>query len=238
MPHEAAGLGIGPPPALALDYGESQRRIWTRRRVSEARRSTSAGSSRGRTILSWRRVCDDWVARLDRALARESRARCGRLRGSGCRARFASARARLRGCGLFPVRDRWGIGRAWVCWGCVDVDFAACSRARRVVKFRQSTHAHTVAQSVTAPPGSADGGRCCGGCATAMYQIAPRNRNGDYGAKRMSRPSWHPGDRQAVRCVSNDGAERRACLNEKGKAPPRRGFLNRDRKHGVQSVSP
>ena len=95
MPHEAAGLGIGPPPALALDYGESQRRIWTRRRVSEARRSTSAGSSRGRTILSWRRVCDDWVARLDRALARESRARCGRLRGSGCRARFASARARL-----------------------------------------------------------------------------------------------------------------------------------------------
>ena len=70
MPHEAAGLGIGPPPALALDYGESQRRIWTRRRVSEARRSTSAGSSRGRTILSWRRVCDDWVARLDRALVR------------------------------------------------------------------------------------------------------------------------------------------------------------------------
>jgi hypothetical protein len=26
MPHEAAGLGIGPPPALA-SYGESQRRI-------------------------------------------------------------------------------------------------------------------------------------------------------------------------------------------------------------------
>jgi hypothetical protein len=83
---------------LAWDYGESQRRIWTRRRVSEARRSTSAGSSRGRTILLWRRVCDDWVARLDRALARESQARCGRLRGSACRARLAPARDRLRGC--------------------------------------------------------------------------------------------------------------------------------------------
>ena len=30
---------------------------------------------------------------------------------------FAAARVRLRGCGSFRVRDRWSIGKAWVCWG-------------------------------------------------------------------------------------------------------------------------
>ena len=68
-------------------------------------------------FYSWRRVCGYWAASLYRALARELRARCGRFRGSGCRARSAAARGRLRGCGLSRVRDRWGIGRAWICGG-------------------------------------------------------------------------------------------------------------------------
>lgn len=47
------------------------------------------------------------------------RGSCGLVvfRGSGCRSRSAAARAQLRGCGLSRVRDRWGIGRAWVCEG-------------------------------------------------------------------------------------------------------------------------
>jgi hypothetical protein len=106
-------------------------RVWVSERLHLR---TSAGSSRGRTILSWRRVCGYWAARLYGALARELRARCGRFRGSGCRARFAAARARLRGCGLFRVRDRWGIGKACGLLGCVDADRAACSRAGRAVK--------------------------------------------------------------------------------------------------------
>ena len=50
------------------------------------------------------------------------RARDGRLRGSGCRARFAAARGRLLGCGLFRVHDRWGIRKTWGLPGCVDAD--------------------------------------------------------------------------------------------------------------------
>ena len=86
------------------------------------RTSAGSGSSKDRTILSRSRVCDYWAAKPYHALAGELRARGGRFRGSGCRARFAAARGRLLGCGLFRVHDRWGIRKTWGLPGCVNAD--------------------------------------------------------------------------------------------------------------------
>jgi hypothetical protein len=68
---------------------------WKFVRSQSRRTSAGSGSSRDRTILSRTRVCDYWGAMPYPALAGELRARGGRFRDSGCRARFAGARGRL-----------------------------------------------------------------------------------------------------------------------------------------------
>ena len=82
---------------------------------------------------------------------------------------FAAARVRLRGCGSFRVRDRWGIGKAWVCWVCVDAD------APHVVVLG------ALSTSANAPPALrptlGNGHRCWGNIACGFASVVFRQRH-------------------------------------------------------------
>ena len=72
--------------------------------------SLGAGSSRDRTILSPHRVCDCRPQSFIMHWRGNGEFDSGRFRGSECRARFAAARVRLSGYGLFRVLDRKALG--------------------------------------------------------------------------------------------------------------------------------
>jgi hypothetical protein len=119
-------------PLLMIQHGAAaghfpQPQSIAERRAVKRTAPTPAACGKARVRLASGEAEEDWVGGTRgaspltpvraRARAEEPRGFDGRCHYSGCRTRFAAARARLRGCGLFRVRDRWGIGRAWVCWG-------------------------------------------------------------------------------------------------------------------------
>jgi len=70
---------------------------------------------------------------------------------------------------LFPVRDRWGIGKAWVCWVCVDAD------APHVVVLGALSSSANALPAFT--PTLGNGCRCRGNIACGFASLVFRQRH-------------------------------------------------------------